>query len=166
LLLAVLEQYQARDEQQHAIIAELEQRVRALEAEVRRLKNLPPRPNIKPSALNQERDDDAPPPSGGASPADPCQPRRAKKRKKRLKIHRRVVIEPEHVPSGSRFRGYHDFDVQDLLICPCNTRYRLARYETPSGEYLVGKLPKSLGHAHFGPTLKSFLIHQHHHQRR
>lgn len=60
LLLAIIEQ------QQHTI-ATLEQRVHALEAEVRRLKALPPRPNIKPSALDHDRDDDEPPPSAGAS---------------------------------------------------------------------------------------------------
>jgi len=65
VLLALLEHYRATDtqlraiiEHQHALIAALEQRVRSLEAEVRRLKNLPSRPNIKPSALDKNRNDD------------------------------------------------------------------------------------------------------------
>jgi len=141
VLLALLEHYQATDEQLRTIIGELEQRVCALEAEVQRLKNLPPRPNIKPSALDQDRDDDDPPPGGGASGLSKRQRRRSGKRNKRLSIHRRVVINPEYLPSGSRFRGYRDFTVQDLLIAPLNTQYRLARYETPNGEHLVAKLP-------------------------
>ncbi len=169
VLLAVLEQYQARDEQHRALIAELEQRVHALEAEVRRLKNLPPRPNIKPSALDKDRDDDdPPPPSAGATAANRRKrrrPRKRHKRNKRLPIHHTTVIEPEHVPPGSRFRGYRDFFVQDLIITPFNTRYRLARYETSTGQFLVGKLPESLHDGHFGPTLRSFILHQHHHQR-
>ena len=142
---------------------EMRAQVRALEAEVRRLKGLPPRPNIKPSALDAEPDDDDPPPSGGAAPRR----KRAgsKKRRKRLKVHRSVIITPEPLPAGSRRRGYQDFFVQDLVIEPLNTRYRLARYQTPNGERLVGKLPPHLNHAHFGPTLISYIVHQHHHQR-
>ena len=75
------------------------------------------------------------------------------------------IIEPEQVPAGSRFRGYRDFDVQDLIITAFNTRYRLARYETPGGQFLVGKLPEHLNHGHFGPTLEAFIVHQYHHQR-
>jgi hypothetical protein len=150
-------------EQQHATIAALEQRISALEAEVRRLKHLPPRPNIKPSALEKNRDDDEPPPSAGTAAPHPRAG--SKKRRKRLKVHRSVIIAPQSVPPGSRLRGYQDFFVQDLRIEPLNTRYRLARYETPTGEYLVGELPGPLNNAHFGPTLISYIVHQHHHQR-
>jgi hypothetical protein len=156
LLLAIIEQ-------QHATIAALEQRISALEAEVRRLKHLPPRPNIKPSSLEKNRDDDEPPPSAG--PPAPHQRAGSKKRRKRLKVHRSVIIAPQSVPPGSRLRGYQDFFVQDLRIEPLNTRSRLARYETPTGEYLVGELPGPLNNAHFGPTLISYIVHQHHHQR-
>jgi hypothetical protein len=156
-------------EQQQATIGALEQRVDALEAEVRRLKGLPARPTIKPSALAKRRDnddehadDDPPPPPGvGASPKRPG----SNKRRKRLKVNRSLIIAPQSLPDGSRLRGYQDFFVQDLSIEPFNTRYRLARYQTPSGEYLVGQLPAALNHAHFGPTLVSYIIHQHHHQR-
>jgi hypothetical protein len=51
------------------------------------------------------------------------------------------------------------------VIEPLNTRYRLARYQTPTGEHLVGDLPAPLNNAHFGPTLISYIVHQHHHQR-
>lgn len=156
-------------EQQQATIGALEQRVDALEAEVRRLKGLPARPTIKPSALAKRRDDDdehadddpPPPPGVGASPKRPG----SNKRRKRLKVNRSLIIAPQSLPDGSRLRGYQDFFVQDLSIEPFNTRYRLARYQTPSGEYLVGQLPAALNHAHFGPTLVSYIIHQHHHQR-
>ena len=156
LLLAIIEH-------QHATIAALEQRVSALDAEVRRLKHLPPRPNIKPSALDKSRDDDEPPPSRGGASARKRPG--SNKRRKRVKVHRCVIITPETLPEGSRLRGYQDFFVQDLLIEPLNTRYRLARYQTPTGEHLVGKLPEYLNHAHFGPTLISYIVHQHHHQR-
>ena len=106
LLLAIIEH-------QHATIAALEQRVSALDAEVRRLKHLPPRPNIKPSALDKSRDDDEPPPSRGGASARKRPG--SNKRRKRVKVHRCVIITPETLPEGSRLRGYQDFFVQDLL---------------------------------------------------
>lgn len=149
-------------EQQHALIDELQKRVHVLEAEVARLKKLPKRPNIKPSALDNDRDDDDPP---TATTSSSRQRPGSKKRKKRLTIHRIQLIEPEGVSTGSRFLGYQDYYVQDLLIEPLNTRYRLARYRTTAGEYLIGQRPQHLQHTHFGPTLHSYCLHQYHHQR-
>jgi hypothetical protein len=44
-----------------------------------------------------------------------------------------------------------------------NTRYRLARWQTPKGDYLIGELPAHLTDQHFGTTLRSYLLYQHHH---
>lgn len=55
--------------------------------------------------------------------------------------------------------------VQDIQIEPCNTRYRLARYRTPDGQLLTGRLPAPLQGTHFGPTLQSYILYQYHHQR-
>lgn len=163
LLLALLAQHRTLNEHQRALIVELQERVRALEAEMRRLKNLPSAPKIKPSALGKDPDDD-PPPGGVASASKPKRPG-SKKRKKRLKIHRTEIVQPESVPPGSRFLGYQDYYLQDLIIQPFNTRYRLARYRTPDGENLIGQLPEHLQDRHFGPALRSYILHQYHHQR-
>ncbi|MEJ2419170.1 MAG: hypothetical protein P8Y45_20030, partial [Exilibacterium sp.] len=73
-------------------------------------------------------------------------------------------IQPETpIPPGSTFKGYRDFVVQELKIHPHNTRYRLARWQTPTGETLTGQLPASLGGQHFGPQLISYILYQHHH---
>lgn len=160
LLLAIIEQ-------QQVTIERLQQRVDQLEAEVARLKKLPPRPKIKPSPLDQGSDDDEPPTGKGATGSSTDQGKRpgSKKRRKRPKIHRSVIIAPETLPPRSRLLGYQDYLVQDLQIKPHNTRYRLARYRTPTGERLIGQLPPEVRGTHFGPTLRSFILYQYHHQR-
>jgi hypothetical protein len=87
--------------------------------------------------------------------AKKCQPgKRPGSRKKsktaELRIDCERVIGPiEPIPPGSRFKGYRDFIVQDILITPLNTRYRLAHWQTPDGRRLTGRLPASLRGGHF-----------------
>jgi hypothetical protein len=74
------------------------------------------------------------------------------------------VIQPkDDIPSGSRFKGYRDFVVQELRIETQNTRYRLARWVTPDGQTLTGQLPNALSGRHYGPHLLSYVLYQHHH---
>lgn len=136
----------------------LQEQVQGLKDEIARLKGLKPKPEIKPSALDDKS----------------ARNKRKRKRKKRrgsskrhktrmLEVHETVVISPDNVPEGSRFKGYQDFTVQELVIRPHNTLYRLARWETPSGEPIVGTLPAELAGGHFGPMLNCFVLYQYYH---
>ena len=79
-------------------------------------------------------------------------------------IHEEQIIQPKRrVPKASRFKGYRDIVIQDLVIRAHNTRYRLARWLTPKGDYLIGELPAHLTDHHFGTTLRSYVLYQHHH---
>jgi Transposase IS66 family len=81
-----------------------------------------------------------------------------------LVIHEEKIIPPSRrIPRGSRFKGYRDVVVQELQIQCHNTRYRLERWVTPGGEALCGQLPAELAGHHFGPTLRSYILYQHHH---
>lgn len=130
-----------------------------LRDEIAVLKGEKKRPQFKPSQLDKKVGQDE-----GAS-GEGKRPGSAKRSKTAvLEIHEEQVIPPvEPVPAGSRFKGYHDYVVQDLVIRAHNTRYRLERWETPAGQTLTGPLPASLGGRHFGPTLVSYILYQHHH---
>ncbi|WP_460881951.1 hypothetical protein [Pseudaeromonas pectinilytica] len=39
----------------------------------------------------------------------------------------------------------------------------MARWLTPDGQLLSGQLPAGLAGRHYGPTLLSYILYQHHH---
>lgn len=139
-----------------------EDRVGHLNDEVAILKGEKKRPVFKPSRMNEEAgqaDDKTAQGQTGKRPGS-----QKKNKTAELNIDRERVIEPvDVIPPGSRFKGYRDFIVQDILITPLNTRYRLARWQTPDGRHLTGRLPESLRNGHFGPELVSYVLYQHHH---
>lgn len=137
-----------------------------LKDEMAVLKGEKKRPVFKPSRMNE----DAGKPGENAQAdldVSAKKPNRAgsKKRSKtgQLTVDDLVINPEEPIPPGSRFKGYHDFTVQDIVITMRNTRYRLARYQTPDGRHLTGKLPKELQGRHFGPNLVAHILYQHHH---
>jgi len=131
------------------------EKIQQLRDEIARLKGEKPKPKIRPSTLEK-------PPRGKKKKKRPKK-RRKRRKTRELPIHKTVSVRPEEVPEGSRFKGYEDFTVQDIRIELHNTRFRLERWETPSGERLVGKLPAELSGRHFGPTLIAYILHQYHH---
>jgi hypothetical protein len=138
------------------------EQVARLTDEMAILKGEKKRPVFKPSRMNEEAGKAD---SATATTAPAKRPGSDKKSKtENLRIDRECVIAPaEPIPAGSRFKGYRDFVVQDILITPLNTRYRLAHWQTPDGKNLSGQLPASLRGGHFGPALVSYILFQHHH---
>lgn len=140
-----------------------QEEIDTLKDEVRVLKGQKKRPRFKPSKLDESTgDDDEPADSEGG---ESKKKRPARRNKQAMTIHRDECIRPDNLPEGSRFKGYQDFVVQELVIRNENIRYRLERWLTPDGRLLSGRLPASLEHRHYGPELVSYLLYQHHHSQ-
>lgn len=145
-------------------IALLKEQVQGLKDEMARLKGLKPKPQLRPSKLSRS---DTPGETGksekegnGKRPGSAKKPKTAQ-----LEIHETIVCQPEGIPEGSRFKGYEDYTVQDVIIVAHNTLYRLARWVAPDGTSHTGKPPEYLQGSHFGPELVGFVLYQYHHGR-
>ena len=131
-------------------IAALRAENAALRQEIARLKGLKGPPSIKPSGMEKATDAAS---AGGK--------RRGRGGKlSRLTIDEERIVKAE-VPDGSRFKGYEDYVVQDLILRPHVVRYRRQRWLTPDGRMVVAPLPAGIA-GHFGPELRRFVLAQYH----
>ena len=137
--------------------------IQQLRDEIAVLKGEKGKPTFKPSGMEDQSDPDKQEQGTGDSMGKRAGSNKRSKTPD-VPIHEECVIPPaERPPSGSRFKGYRDFVVQDLKIEAHNTRYRLEVWQTPDGEWLRGELPATLQGGHFGPRLRAYLLYQHHH---
>src|SRR5215212_972381 len=130
-------------------VAALEQTVAAQREEIARLKGLKGRPALKPSGM--EKASEPKPPSSPKGRRGPVTPRVA--------VEDRIL--GTTAPPGSRFQGYADFLVQDLVLRARCIRYRRERWLTPAGHLIVAPLPGGVD-GHFGPELRRFVLVQYH----
>ena len=140
------------------VIRAQHERIQQLEDEIARLKGLKTRPVIAPSRLETLLRQ--PPAPGRKRPGSDKRSKTAQ-----LTITTEAVVPLVDKPPGSKFKGYEDFVVQDLVIEPRVTCYRRERWRTPNGQTLTAALPREvIPGSHFGPNLICFILHQYHHQ--
>lgn len=144
-----------RCEQLARAVLDLQETVKQLKDEINRLKGQKSRPKFPPANLNKGDK------SRGSQNAKQRSAAATSEGLKKIK-HQEIIVTPPNVPEGSRFKGYSDFHVEDLNIAAVKTKYRLAVYETPSGEILRGRLPFNLNGKHFGPDLIAYCLDQYH----
>lgn len=161
-LLPLCHQQQAQLAEQAEQLALQSEQIGLLKDEIAVLKGEKARPKIKPSSLNNA----LPGKSGSAKGKNKHRGRGKPSRKKTqaLTIHDEKVIQPETIPSGSVFKGYKTYVVQELEITLKNTKYLRARYLSPTGEYVIGELPAEVRESHFGVQLRSYILSQYYQQ--
>jgi hypothetical protein len=137
------------------IIQLQQEQIQALKDEIAQLKGQKPRPKIRPSKLEKGLGRQE---SKGMDGKRPGSLKRSKTSE--LVIDKILVIKPEEIPAGSRFKGYQDYTVQDIVFKAYNTRYRLERWQGPDGENILGKLPDGVVGNHYGAGLLSYVLYQ------
>jgi hypothetical protein len=141
-------------EYQGSVIVDLEGQVAALNEEIARLKGLKGRPDIKPSGLDKGTDTS----SAGSETGDKKRRGGAGKRSKReaLAIDTTRIVKID-APEGSRFKGYRDSVIQDLIIHRNNLLLRRQVWETPDGTVLVAAMPDDV-RGQFGANLHRLVV--------
>jgi len=138
----LIEKLLAENAEQSRMIGELRE-------EVARLKGLKGRPRLRPSGME-----------AGTAPRPTNQ-----WTGRRGKVTPRVSVEEQilkaDVPAGSRFKGYEDYVVQDLVLQVRAVRYRRERWVTPDGRTVIAPLPPGVS-GHFGQELRRFVLAQYH----
>src|ERR1700757_4007322 len=104
--------------------AALKQTVSEQREEIARLKGLKGRPKLKPSGME--------PTSEAKAPAAPKERPGGGGKTSRLAIDEERILEAG-APPGSRFKGYEDVIVQDLVLHRQVIRFRRQRWLTPQG---------------------------------
>jgi len=133
----------------------LEEQIQSLKDEIARVKGQKPRPKIKPSNLERGSGEEHGKAVEGKRPGSSKRSKTAE-----LEIHQTVIIKPENLPEGSRFKDYQNWTVQDIVWKPFNTRFRLERWEIPGGGFVLGELPDEVVGTHYGVTLRSYVLYQ------
>lgn len=125
-----------------------------LRDEIARLKNLPPRPPFKPSGMEKATSD-----KSAGSKEKPSR-RRGPKGDTGSVTREEVLV--ASVPPGSRFKGYKNCVVRDLVLRAEVIRYRRECWVAPDGRTIIAPLPTGI-QGGFGPNLRRFCLTLHNH---
>ena len=168
---AQLTERDAQLAEQDKRLVEQAELIRDLQDEIKRLKKLPRRPDLKPSGLGASGGGDTDGSSSGSSGSG----RSGKDGKDRRKgrgprrrnpyLHRREeTVGLEGVPAGAVHKGYQDHTVRDIVLYGEEVTYRCEVWQFPDGSRHVAPLPPGVaaGREQYGPGVKALVIMLYH----
>ena len=148
LIRSQAEQIQRQAEQ----ISKLEETVDTLKDEISRLTNTPKRPKFRPGGMEPRNRKNNGKDNTSGNPA--AKTNESASKKVRVKIR----VKAEGVPEGARFKGYHDFSVQEVELTTKEMTYRLEVWQAPNGEVIRAQLPEELRGKHYGSVLRALIL--------
>lgn len=125
-----------------------------LRDEIARLKNLPPRPPFRPSGMEMA--------TSNKTVGSKGKPARRRGPKGDTRNVTREEVLPVTAPPGSRFKGYKDCMVRDLVLRAEVIRYRCECWLTPDGRTITASLPAGV-RGGYGANLRRFCLMLHSH---
>lgn len=160
---------------QQEIIVRQDEELKAQKDEIRKLKGGAGRPKLKPSNLNQnsrsgkkKKKNNKPGDDSGKGQGDKGAQGQDGGQQHPGVSSARVEEQQVELPGtgpGWEFKGYRDYWVEDLLLEGVHRCYQLEHWRSPEGHYHTASVPLAVNGGHFGPTLVSYILHQHYHNR-
>lgn len=135
------------------IIVEQAEEIQHLKDEIARLKGQKERPKFKSNVPNREKKEDF-------FKGEKSKEWKKKSKKPELEINKTEVIPYEgKLPKDAESKGHKKVLIQDIVILPFNTLYKLETFYSPSeNKTYTAALPSHLKGTDFGPTLKTFIM--------
>lgn len=135
-------------------IAELEEKIRSQDDEIRRLKGEKAKPEIKKTTTS-----DLNPPKK--------KPHKKSSKKDKLEIDEEVEIDVDgELPKDAKSVGHREVVIQEIYFKRRNIKFKLKRYYSKSlGKVFEGQVPDEFKGREFGPQLISFIMYQYYKNR-
>ena len=130
-------------------ITQLKTTVQELRDEIARLKKTPKRPKFRPGRPTKKGNQ-----KPTSDPAHDQSPVEASTQK----VKEEVIVKAPNVPEGSRFKGYTNYSIQELVFTTKDVTYKLEVWQAPDGSVIRAALPTELQGTHFGSDLRTLIF--------
>jgi hypothetical protein len=136
--------------------AQLEEKIRQMDDEIKRLKGEKGKPKIKPASVNDNLN------------PKPPKPHKKKLKKENLEIDEtiEVDVDKEDLPNDAKRIGTREVVIQEMILKRRNIKFIINRYFSKElGRTIEGSIPDEFKGREFGPTLKTFVLYQYYNCR-
>lgn len=136
-------------------VAELEEKLKAQDDEIRRLKGEKSKPQIKQTTTSDLN-----------PPKKKKHTKSSKKDKLEIDEEVEVDVDKSELPKDAKCVGHRDVVIQEIVLKRRNIRFKLKRYYSKSlGKTFEGEVPEAFKGREFGPQLISFIMYQYYKNR-